>query len=74
MTGGTETDTVTFEDSTSGVTARLNNNRAIGQGTDTLIGFENLTGSEHADVLRGDGGPNAIDGLERRRRDRRIRR
>jgi Ca2+-binding RTX toxin-like protein len=38
--------------------------QATGEGADTLIGVEDLTGSGFDDTLTGDGGPNSIDGGE----------
>ena len=35
-----------------------------GAGTDTISGFENLTGSRFADTLTGSAGPNALQGGE----------
>lgn len=47
----------------AGVNVDLSIGRATGGGgTDTLIGIENVTGTEHDDVLRGDAGANAIHG------------
>jgi Ca2+-binding RTX toxin-like protein len=36
----------------------------FGAGNDQLIGFENLTGSDFADILTGSAGPNEIQGLK----------
>lgn len=65
LTGGSNTDTVTFASATSGVTVNLATTTAqntVGAGTDTISGFEKLTGSAYADVLTGDSGANTITG------------
>ncbi|ACB97247.1 proprotein convertase P-domain-containing protein [Beijerinckia indica] len=65
LDGGAGVDTVTYVSATSGVTVSLALTTAQatgGAGTDTLSGFENLTGSAYSDVLTGDGGDNVIDG------------
>lgn len=65
LTGGSNTDTVTFASAASGVTVNLATASAqntVGAGTDTISGFENLTGSAYADVLTGDSGANTING------------
>ncbi|HEX8122752.1 MAG TPA: hypothetical protein VF549_15970 [Solirubrobacteraceae bacterium] len=70
IVGGTGTDTVSFwfDDTqssylrASGVTASLASGTASGANgeTDTIAGFENLDGSDHADVLAGDDTANVI--------------
>jgi Ca2+-binding RTX toxin-like protein len=67
---GTDVDTVTFlgsEVGSTGVTASLQTGTAtvFMSETNTLTGFENLTGSNGFDNLTGDDGPNAMDGLDR---------
>ncbi|PZP54677.1 MAG: hypothetical protein DI586_09155, partial [Micavibrio aeruginosavorus] len=65
MDGGSGTDTVTYTNATSGVTVSLALTAAQntgGAGTDTITGFENLTGSAYDDVLTGSTGANVIDG------------
>lgn len=63
LTGGTNTDTVVFDDLASPVNASLNAGNAVaGADTDTLIGFENLTGGAGADTLEGDAGANVLSG------------
>jgi Ca2+-binding RTX toxin-like protein len=67
---GTDVDTVTFAGSnvgSTGVTASLLGGTAtvFGSETNTLTGFENLTGSDGFDILTGDNGPNVMDGLDR---------
>jgi Ca2+-binding RTX toxin-like protein len=65
LDGGTGTDTVSFASAGGGVTISLATAAAQnsgGAGTDTLTGFENLTGSGFDDALTGDGNANAISG------------
>src|SRR5450631_93919 len=65
LTGGAGTDTASYADATSAVTVNLSTATAqntIGAGTDTLSGFENLTGSDYNDTLTGDGNANVITG------------
>jgi Ca2+-binding RTX toxin-like protein len=65
LVGGAGTDTVTYVDSTAGVTVSLALTTAqntVGAGTDTISGFENLTGSAFNDTLTGDANANVIDG------------
>jgi Ca2+-binding RTX toxin-like protein len=59
------TDTVAYEKAGSGVTVSLaitGPQATGGAGTDTLAGFENLTGSAFNDQLFGDGSANIIQG------------
>jgi Ca2+-binding RTX toxin-like protein len=60
--GGAGNDTATFASASGGVTANLATGSASGQGTDTMTGIENLTGSGHNDTLTGDSGANALNG------------
>ncbi|MFN4014604.1 MAG: hypothetical protein ACK4JB_04685 [Reyranella sp.] len=65
MQGGGGTDTVLYKSATAGVTVSLllaGAQNTGGSGTDTLSGFENVTGSGHADTLTGDGGANILRG------------
>ena len=65
MDGGDGIDTVTYASSTVPVTISLANTDPQDNGdtgSDTLINFENLTGSPFADILYGDDGANVIDG------------
>ena len=57
------TDTASFAGVASGVDANLATGAATGQGSDTLTGIENLTGSLQNDTLTGDGNPNVLSGL-----------
>jgi Ca2+-binding RTX toxin-like protein len=71
LIGETGIDTVSYAHAASGangvgVTADLSITKAqktVTAGTDTLSGFENLTGSEFNDTLNGDAGDNVISGL-----------
>lgn len=53
-----------YTGATSGVTVNLNivGAQATGQGNDTLIGIENVSGTAFGDVLTGDGGDNWLWG------------
>ncbi len=67
MDGGSGTNTVSYADATVGVTARLGVATAqdtIGAGVDTLVNFQNLTGSNLDDILNGDAGDNVLLGLD----------
>ena len=61
--GGAGADTASFSGSTALVVADLALGTASGQGSDTLIGIENLEGSAYADKLKGDAGDNRFTGL-----------
>ena len=71
LVGGLGTDTVSYADATSGangvgVTVNLaltSAQNTVRAGTDTLSGFENLTGSQFNDTLIGSGGVNVLMGL-----------
>ncbi len=65
LDGGAGTDTVDFCYSTGAVTASLALTTAQatgGSGTDTLLNFENLTGSNYRDTLTGNAGNNVLNG------------
>ena len=65
LDGGAGTDTVTYASAGAGVTVSLAISGAQntgGAGTDTLLNFENLTGSAFNDTLSGDGNNNTLDG------------
>lgn len=58
-------DTVTYAGATSGVTVNLSTagtQNTGGAGTDTMSGFENLTGSGFNDTLTGDSNTNTVNG------------
>jgi Ca2+-binding RTX toxin-like protein len=71
LTGGNGNDTVSFatafSNTATGVTVDLNMQQGAAQntvaaGTDTLLGFENLIGSQYNDTLTGDANDNIIEG------------
>lgn len=65
LVGGLGTDTLSYAHAASAVTVNLATTSAqntVGAGTDTVSGFENLTGSAYNDTLTGDTGGNVIDG------------
>ena len=66
LNGGGGFDTASYSDATSGVTVDLSltTPQAVGggQGTDTLIAIEGVTGSAFNDVLSGSAGDNLLDG------------
>ena len=66
LAGGLGIDTVSYANAAAGVTVSLAATKAqitLGAGTDTLSGFENLTGSAFNDVLTGNTGNNILVGL-----------
>jgi Ca2+-binding RTX toxin-like protein len=67
LNGGTGSDTASYQyGATKGVTVSLAVATAQatgGSGSDTLIGFENLAGSNYADTLTGNASANVLDGL-----------
>lgn len=62
LVGGSGADTVDYNAAASGVTVNLATGTATGDGTDTLSGFENVTGSGYADTITGDSAANALNG------------
>jgi Ca2+-binding RTX toxin-like protein len=62
LDGGAATDTVEFSSSTLGVRVNLAHQRAVGAGTDALLGFEDVRGGSGPDILSGDGAANRLDG------------
>jgi Ca2+-binding RTX toxin-like protein len=63
-TGGGFVDTVGYLSSTVGVTVSLavSGPQATGNGTDTLLNFDNIIGSNYSDALTGDAGDNVLSG------------
>ncbi len=64
LNGGDGIDTASFEHAASGVTVSLavTSGQKTGIGTDTLTGFENLTGSAFGDTLTGNAASNTLSG------------
>ena len=65
LEGSLGNDTASYSTAAAGVTVDLSITTAqdtSGAGVDTLTGFENLTGSEHDDILTGRGGANVLKG------------
>ncbi|MDD5161045.1 MAG: M10 family metallopeptidase [Sulfuricurvum sp.] len=66
LNGGTGIDTVSFASATTGVSVNLwlsSAQNTVGAGTDTIVGIENLDGSNYNDTLRDNGGANVVKGL-----------
>jgi Ca2+-binding RTX toxin-like protein len=61
LIGGTGSDTASFAGGAA-VDANLGTGVANGQGTDSLAGIENLTGSDNNDTLTGDASNNVLNG------------
>jgi Ca2+-binding RTX toxin-like protein len=61
LVGGGGRDTASFAAAPAGVNVSLANGNAAGDGSDTLVGVEDLIGSGFADTLTGDAGDNAIN-------------
>ena len=61
--GGDGIDTVSYRDAHAGVTVRLDEGRATGQGVDQLRRIERVRGSADGDVLVGDEMANSLSGL-----------
>jgi Ca2+-binding RTX toxin-like protein len=65
LDGGPGADTASYFGASAGVAASLDAGTATGgDGADTLVSLENLTGSAFADALTGDEGDNVLTGLE----------
>ncbi|MCC5635101.1 hypothetical protein LC593_04385 [Nostoc sp. CHAB 5844] len=65
LDGSTGTDTISYSNATAAVTVNLAiaiAQNTVGAGTDTLLNFENLTGSNFADNLRGNANANILNG------------
>ncbi|WP_322614400.1 retention module-containing protein [Pseudomonas sp. BIC9C] len=65
LDGGTGIDTASYAHATAGVTVNLSllaAQNTLGAGTDTLMGIENLVGSNFNDTLTGDNNNNVING------------
>ncbi|MEM6760373.1 MAG: calcium-binding protein [Pseudomonadota bacterium] len=65
LDGGADTDTLSYADASSQVVASLatGSGQIFGDtGADTVVNFENLIGTDFADVLAGDSADNVIEG------------
>jgi Ca2+-binding RTX toxin-like protein len=62
LDGGAATDTVDFSGSSAAVSASLTTGSATGEGSDTLVGIEKLTGSKANDTLSGSEANDALNG------------
>jgi len=62
--GGAGIDWVDFEDAPGPVTADLVSGTATGDGSDTLVGIEDMLGSQNDDTLTGDSADNTIMGRD----------
>ena len=65
LDGGNGMDTASYASSSGRVLVRLHDARAVKFGDaegDTLTGIEHLVGSDHNDILAGDGGDNRLEG------------
>jgi serralysin len=64
LDGGSGGDTASYAEATAGVTVDLavTGPQSTGEGSDTLISIENLTGSAFADALKGTSGDNVLIG------------
>ena len=62
LDGGFGIDAAHFSDSANGVTASLFTNTATGEGSDSLMNVENLTGSRKGDSLEGSDSDNVLSG------------
>jgi len=62
INGGPGIDTTTYAAAHQSVRVNLGLHKATGQGVDTLISIENVTGSAYADVLTGNAGANLLQG------------
>ena len=64
LQGAAGVDLVTYALSPGAITASLLTNTATGDGNDTFVGVENLTGSDHNDRLIGDAVANVLGGRD----------
>ncbi|MDD2368775.1 MAG: hypothetical protein PHQ90_05680 [Sulfuricurvum sp.] len=65
LDGGNGIDTVSYYNSSAGVTVDLSITTAqntVGNGIDTIVNFEKLTGSNYDDILKGDASNNVLKG------------
>ncbi|MFN2587779.1 MAG: calcium-binding protein [Actinomycetota bacterium] len=62
LDGGGGRDTASFERAVTAIDASLEDGSATGDGGDSLVSIENLTGGFYGDRLRGSSGANALSG------------
>jgi Tol biopolymer transport system component len=62
LNGGPGVDTASYANSTAGISASLVTGFATGQGSDVLLGVENMIGSSLADSLMGSAAANLLSG------------
>ena len=62
LNGGPGGDTVNYSQATQAMTVNLTGGSAKGEGTDTLAGLENVTGSSYSDRLTGNSSANVLTG------------
>ncbi len=63
LVGGGGNDTISYAQATAGVTVDIHNNRTAGDARfDTIYGFNNIVGTDFADVLSGNDGNNRLSG------------
>ena len=62
LDGGTGTDTAVYTSAPSRVTVDLSAGRASGDGSDSLVSMQRVSGSKHADSLIGNGENNVLNG------------
>jgi Ca2+-binding RTX toxin-like protein len=64
LDGGSGGDTASYAEAAGGVTVDLaiSGLQSTGEGSDTLVSIENLTGSAFSDTLRGTSGDNILSG------------
>ena len=62
LNGGPGGDTVNYSQATQAMTVNLTGGSAKGEGTDTLAGLENVTGSSYSDRLTGNSSANVLSG------------
>jgi glucose/arabinose dehydrogenase/PKD repeat protein len=63
LDGGLGTDTANFTDVLAAISASLTDGTARGHGSDTLVGVENVIGSNQADTLSGSAANNTLNGV-----------
>lgn len=62
LSGGDGRDTLAFGPTEDGVEVDLRDGTSLGEGSDSLAGFENVIGTAAGDTIHADGGVNLVDG------------